>query len=112
MADGQAQPGAAEFPRDTPVRLTEGFEDQVALRLRNSDTGIRHRRLNGARARRRDPDGDGSTVRKLDRVAYQIEQHLTDAMRVALYPLRQVRRDLHGRFETFGISERSERSHR
>src|SRR5215471_550468 len=112
LRDCQSQAGAAVFARRRSVCLLKRLEHARLLVLGNADAGIGDGEcqdhvvvvpLLGA-----DLDDDLARVRKLDRVADQIDNHLPQPAGVANQMIGNIRLDVAGNLQAFGVATKSQ----
>src|SRR5262249_2449362 len=112
LRDCQSQAGAAVFARRRSVCLLKRLEHARLLALGNGDAGIGDGEcqdhvvvvpLLGA-----DLDDDLAGVRKLDRVADQIDNHLPQPAGVANQMIGNIRLDVAGNLQAFGVATKSQ----
>ncbi len=92
LADDETEPGAAELPVRRGVGLRERAEQPRALLGSHPDPFISHL-AQEARAIPSQRDRDRAALRKLERVADEVEQHLPETRGIADQPARHVWRD-------------------
>ena len=80
--NGQAQPSPSVLTCGAAVGLGKGLEEQFVLLRRNSDASVTHREFQFhpsiSRRTTLDLDQHFALLRKLDGIAHQIYQHLTN----------------------------------
>src|SRR5262249_14056300 len=111
LRDGKSQARAAVFARRRGVCLLERLEHAPLFVPGNADAGIGDGEfqdngvvlpLPGA-----DADDDLAGVRKLDRVAHQIDNHLPQPAGVANQMIGNIRLDVAGNLQAFGVGAKS-----
>ena len=105
FADAQPEACAAVFAGRRGIDLGEALKNTLELVGRNADArvGDRKAQCTGRGQVRLDPERHLAALRKLDRVAQQIHQHLAQTRRVAGHPGRHIRMDERHQFELLGI---------
>ncbi len=98
LADGQAQPGAAEAPRNGGVGLSEGLPQGTQVRGRDADPGVGDLKVQRHRSARKfilaHADQHLTSLGEFHRVTDQIDDELLESREVAQHAVRQVRRCL------------------
>ena len=103
LGNRQAEAGARVAARGGTVSLFKFIEDHVPAFSRNARSGVCHGEADEPFAHRRHTHADAATLGELDRIARQIEQHLTQPRRVAHKPLGHIRSDGRGDFEPLAL---------
>ena len=88
VADGQAQPGAAEAPRGRRIGLLERPEQQRQLGLVDADAGVLQVEAQPARRQRAHQQLHLAAGGELHRVAQQVQQDLLEPHAVTAHALR------------------------
>ena len=101
--DGQAEAGTAVLPRGRTVRLGEGFEDQFLLFGGNSNAGVGHAEVKdclvGAFGFHRNPHGDFAPGGKLQGISNQIDDNLSQPVRVSDQRVGQIEGNVAGELQ-------------
>ena len=115
-ANRQSQAGAAELARGRTVHLRKRFEDQLLLVRRDPDASVAHGKLDLAAVLALGPlrqrQRDTALLRKFDRVAEQVDEHLAQPTRVALDATRQVRRHFTAQHQALLLGSQRHRADR
>ena len=105
--NGEAEPGAAVFPRDGRIALRKGMEKRVPDFRRDADAGVgdgeTQRGVALGLALARDADHDFAACGELDGVADEIGQHLAEAVRIAAQLGGHLVVNEAGEFELFSV---------
>src|SRR5208283_1166050 len=108
-ADCQPEAGAAVLAGGEGIRLTEGAEDVQLGLLRDADAGVGHLKAQLSLAiDRPHAHDDLAAFGKLDGVAHQIDEHLTQPHRIATDDRRHRWFDDAAEFETLRLGPRGQ----
>ena len=97
QADCQPQASAAVLARGRSIGLPESLKDHLLLRGRDADAGVGNREaqrygaLRGRPGLRLNQEFDPASHRKLDGIAQQVGQNLTQTQRIANQTVRERR---------------------
>ena len=114
--DRRAQPRATVHPADRIVGLGERLEYRRLFFRRDADAGVAHfeadPRARGSGLAQRDPQCHFAALGELHRVRHQVQQHLTQVVRVAHVPVGGFGRDRRVQRESLVAGLRQHDSHR
>ena len=98
----EAQTRSAKTARGGGILLLEGIEQPLRTGWIEANPCIAHLAAHQARlvGARRQPNDDLACLGELDRVAHQVHEHLTQAVRVPLHPVREPVVDEHRELES------------
>src|SRR5262249_12689648 len=115
FGNGKSQAGTAVFARRGRVRLFERFEHSCLLFLGDADAGIGDREsqhdVTGGERLGADVHDGFARGGKLDGVAHQVDNDLPEAARVAEQVIGNIRPNVTGDFQAFGVASKCQGLH-
>src|SRR4029077_4413722 len=114
--NGKAQSGAAVVTRRRGVGLSKSFENYIPLIQRYADSGVANSEMQphivAVNLFRLHANHHLAALREFDGVAYQVDDYLPQAPRIAHQRVRHVRHDVASQFQAFLFGPHRQRAQR